>query len=219
MTSHPVDITLDLMQAIRDLPSLCEFVHFPLQAGSSRILKKMHRIYTKEQYFEKVSLLRQTVPDVSLGTDIIVGFPTETEEEFQETCDALKEIRYSLAFVFAYSPRKGTPAMRWKDDIPEKVKLDRLQRLLDLQNEVSNEERQQMLGQTFEVLVERFNRDGRQLKGRTRCWKKIIFEGEESLIGTLQQVKVHSYSHQTLIGELVKNPAFKLFKYIKKSSD
>lgn len=205
MTSHPVDITLDLMQAIRDLPSLCEFVHFPIQAGSNRILKKMHRIYTKEQYFEKVQLLRETVPDVSLGTDIIVGFPTETENEFQETYEALQKIRYSLAFIFAYSPRKGTPAMRWKDDIPEEVKLERLQRLLDLQNEISNVERQQMLGNTYEVLVERFNRDGRQLKGRTRCWKKVIFEGDENLIGTLQKVTVHSYSHQTLLGELVKS--------------
>lgn len=204
MTSHPIDITVELMQAIRDLPSLCEFVHFPIQAGSSRILKKMHRIYTKEQYLEKVSLLRQIVPGVSLGTDIIVGFPTETEAEFQETYDVLKQIRYSLAFVFAYSPRKGTPAMRWKDDIPEEVKLDRLQRLMDLQNEISNEERQQMLGNTYEVLVERFNKDGHMLKGRTRCWKKVIFEGGENLIGTLQPVKVHSYSHQTLIGDLAK---------------
>jgi len=210
MTSHPIDITKELMEAIRDLPSLCEFVHFPIQAGSSRILKKMHRIYTKEQYLEKVSLLREIVPNVSLGTDIIVGFPTETEEEFQETYDVLKQIRYSLAFVFAYSPRKGTPAMRWKDDIPEEVKLERLQRLMDLQNEISNEERQQMLGQSYEVLVERFNKDGLMLKGRTRCWKKVIFEGDESLIGTLQQVKVHSYSHQTLIGELVKPSSLKV---------
>ncbi len=204
MTSHPIDITVELMQAIRDFPSLCEFVHFPIQAGSSRILKKMHRIYTKEQYLEKVSLLRQIVPNVSLGTDIIVGFPTETEEEFQETYDVLKQIRYSLAFIFAYSPRKGTPAMRWKDDIPEEVKLERLQRLMDLQNEISNEERQMMLGNTYEVLVERFNKDGHMLKGRTRCWKKVIFEGHESLIGTIQKIKVHSYSHQTLIGDLIK---------------
>lgn len=202
MTSHPVDITFELMQAIRDLPSLCEFVHFPLQAGSNRILRKMHRIYTKEEYFEKVALLRQTVPNVSLGTDIIVGFPTETEEEFQETYDALQQIRYSLAFIFAYSPRKGTPAMRWKDDVPETVKLERLQRLLDLQNGIGNMERQQMLGSTVEVLVERFNRDGRHLKGRTRCWKKVIFEGDANLIGTLSHVKIHSYSHQTLLGSL-----------------
>jgi tRNA-2-methylthio-N6-dimethylallyladenosine synthase len=92
--------------------------------------------------------------------------------------------------------------MRWKDDIPEEVKQERLQKLIDLHNEISNEERQQMLGQTVEVLVERFNRDGEYLKGRTRCWKKVIFKGDASLIGTLQPVKVHSYSHQTLVGEL-----------------
>jgi len=203
MTSHPIDITRELMEAIRDLPSLCEFVHFPLQAGSSRILKKMHRIYTKEQYFEKVALLRSIVPNVSLGTDIIVGFPTETDAEFQETYAALKEIRYSVAFLYAYSPRKGTPAIRWKDDIPDEVKQERLQALLDLQTQIGNEERAEMLGQTCEVLVERFNRDGQQLKGRTRCWKKVIFEGDASLIGTLQQVDVHSFSHQTLVGTLV----------------
>lgn len=204
MTSHPIDITKELMEAIRDLPSLCEFVHFPIQAGSSRILKKMHRIYTKEQYLEKVAMLREIVPNVSLGTDIIVGFPTETEEEFLETYEIFKQIRYSLAFIYAYSARKGTPAMRWKDDVPEEVKLDRLQRLLALQDEISNEERFKMLGNTYEVLVERFNKDGQKLKGRTRCWKKVIFDGDESLIGTLQQVKVHSFNHETLIGELAK---------------
>ncbi len=204
MTSHPIDITVELMQAIRDLPSLCEFVHFPIQAGSDRILKKMHRIYTKEQYLEKVALLRKIVPHVSLGTDIIVGFPTETEEEFQETMEIFRQIRYSVAYIYAYSPRKGTPALRWKDDVPEEVKFDRLQRLMDLQNEIAVEERQQMLGNTYEVLVECFNKGGTQLKGRTRCWKKVIFEGDESLIGTLQQVHVHSYSHQTLVGDLVK---------------
>ena len=202
MTSHPVDITLDLMQAIRDLPSVCEFVHFPIQAGSNRILKKMHRIYTKEQYFEKVSQLRSIVPNASLGTDIIVGFPTETDAEFEETYQAMKELRFSVAFVFAYSARKGTPAKRWKDDIPEEVKQQRLQRLLDLQTEIGNEERQLMLGSTTEVLVERFNRDGKLLKGRTRCWKKVIFEGDEKLIGTLQQIRLHSYTHQTLLGSL-----------------
>lgn len=203
LTSHPIDITKELMEAVRDLPSLCEFVHFPLQAGSSRILKKMHRIYTKEQYLEKVALLRQIVPNVSLGTDIIVGFPTETKEEFQETYDAMKDLRFSVAFIYAYSPRKGTPAMRWKDDIPEEEKQERLQRLMDLQTEIGNEERQQMLGQTVEVLVERFTKDEAFLRGRSRCWKKVIFKGDASMIGTLQKVQVHSYTHQTLVGDLV----------------
>lgn len=203
MTSHPVDITINLMQAIRDLPSLCEFVHFPLQAGSNRILKKMHRIYTVEEYLEKVAQLREIVPNVSLGTDIIVGFPTETEEEFQQTYHWVKKIKYSVAFIFAYSARKGTPAFRWKDDIPEEVKNDRLHRLLSLYEEIAAEEKKAMLGTEVEILVESRNRDELHLKGRTRCWKKVVFPGEDQLIGTLQKVKINGYSHQTFLGELL----------------
>ena len=204
MTSHPVDITKELMQAIRDLKTLCEFVHFPLQAGSNRILKKMHRIYTVEEYLEKVSLLKQIVPEAALGTDIIVGFPTETEEEFQMTYDLLKEIEYEVAFLFAYSPRKGTPAMRWQDDIPEEVKQDRLQRLIKLQDGISAKQRQAMLGKQVEVLVECRNfKDSSLLKGRARNWKNVLFEGGEELIGTLQTIQIHSYNHQTLIGKIL----------------
>lgn len=202
MTSHPVDITIELMQALRDLPSLCEFVHFPIQAGSNRILKKMHRVYTVEKYLEKVELMRSIAPKVSLGTDIIVGFPTETEEEFQMTYDVFKQIRYSVAFIFAYSARKGTPAFRWKDDISEEIKQDRLQRLLTLHNTLCAEQRLDVVGHEVEVLVEKRNRDEKHLKGRTRCWKNVLFEGPDSLIGTLQQVKVNGFNHQTLMGTL-----------------
>lgn len=209
MTSHPCDITVELMEAIRDLPSLCEFVHFPIQAGSSRILRKMNRRYTLEQYLEKVDLLRKIVPNVALGTDIIVGFPTETEEEFQMTYDILKQIRYSVAFLFAYSARKGTPAYRWKDDVPEEVKNERLQRLIQLHQEICAEEMQKMIGSEMEVLIEQKNKS-EQLKGRTRCWKKVIFNGEDSLIGSLQRVKITGCNHQTLVGELVSKPALAL---------
>jgi tRNA-2-methylthio-N6-dimethylallyladenosine synthase len=203
MTSHPVDITRELMEAVRDLKTLCEFVHFPLQAGSNRILKKMHRIYTVEQYLEKVHLLREIVPHVALGTDIIVGFPTETEEEFQETYRLLQEIEYSVGFLFSYSPRQGTPAMRWRDDIPLEVKQDRLQRLIQLQEGMYIKQRKAFLGQTVEVLVEKRNfKDNSFLKGKTRCWKNVLFTGGDELIGTLQNVQVHSYSHQTLLGTL-----------------
>ncbi len=202
MTSHPVDITRDLMLAIRDLRTLCEFVHFPFQAGSNRILKKMHRIYTVEQYIEKVEMLRSLVPNVALGTDIIVGFPTETEEEFQETYHLLEKLDFSVAFMYTYSPRKGTPAMRWKDDISEETKADRLKRLTDLHERNLVRHRQSFLGQEVEVLVEKQNfKDNAFLKGRTRCWKNVLFHGDPSLIGTLQQVVIHSYNNQTLIGE------------------
>lgn len=203
LTSHPVDITRELMEAIRDLDSLCEHVHFPLQAGSSRILRKMHRIYTKEQYFEKVALLREIVPNVALGTDMIVGFPTESDEEFQETYDAMEQIRYANAFLYTYSPRKGTPAKRWADDIPQEVKDARHQRLLSLHERISGELMHEKLGETVEVLVERRSKDGKHLKGLTRCWRNVIFEGEDSLIGTLQQIKLNSFTHHTFIGEKI----------------
>lgn len=203
MTSHPVDITRELMEAIRDLPTLCEFVHFPIQAGSDRILKKMHRLYTKDEYLQKVHDLRSIVPNVSLGTDIIVGFPTETNDEFEETYQVLKDLEYSVAFLFSYSQRKGTPAMRFQDDVPEEVKEERLQRLIALQNEIYSKQRQALLGSVVEVLVEaRTDKDAETFKGRTRCWKNVIFPGNDAMIGTLQNIRVHSYSHQTLIGEI-----------------
>lgn len=200
LTSHPVDITRELMEAIRDLKSLCEHVHFPLQAGSNRILRKMHRMYTKEQYFEKVEMLRSLVPNVCLGTDMIVGFPTETEEEFLETYEAMKQVRYSNAFLYTYSPRKGTPAKRWADDIPEEVKAERHKQVFELYHEISSELMLEKLGSDIEVLVEKRSKDGRYLKGVTRCWRNVIFEGDDSLIGSLQQIHLHSLSNQTWIG-------------------
>lgn len=203
MTSHPVDISTDLMQAIAQLPSLCEFVHFPIQAGSDRILKKMHRMYTRQVYLEKVEQLRALVPNVALGTDIIVGFPTETEQDFLQTAEVFERLDYSTAFLFAYSQRNGTPATRWKDDIPESVKQQRLHHLLQLHERAVAKQRQQLLGKVREVLVEGVSqRDSSQLIGRTRCWKNVVFSASAQLVGSLQSVRFHSYSHQTLIGKV-----------------
>lgn len=204
MTSHPVDITRELMEAIRDLRTLCDFVHFPVQAGSDRILKKMHRMYTKSEYLEKVALLRQFVPGIALGTDIIVGFPTETDAEFEETYELLKQVEYACAFLYEYSPRKGTPAMRWRDDISVEVKAARLQRLMELQEGMYKKQRQAMLGSTHEVLIEhQSDRDPTLMKGSTSCWKNVLFPGDDSMIGTLRKVQIHSYSHHTLLAKLV----------------
>lgn len=203
MTSHPTDITRELMQAVRDLRTLCEFVHFPLQAGSNRILRKMHRMYTYEEYMEKVEMFRSICPDVVLGTDIIVGFPTETDEEFEATYEALKKIEYGVAFLFEYSPRKGTPAMRFKDDVPENVKHERHQRLLKLQEGIISKHRLEMIGKKVEILVDGVTeRDQNMVKGRTRCWKNAVFEGPKSLIGQLVEVEVKSFNHQTLLCSL-----------------
>lgn len=207
MTSHPVDITRELMEAIRDLPSLCEFIHFPVQAGSNRILRKMHRIYTLEQYYEKVHLLKEIVPNAALGTDIIVGFPTETEEEFMETYRVLEDIEYSVAFLFSYSERKGTPATRFKDTLSEEVKQDRLQRLMRLQDKIYRKQREALLGTTQEILVERQSlKDPHLLKGRTRCWKNVVFPGDPSQVGSLCEIHIEDFNHQTLIGKLVESP-------------
>ncbi len=204
MTSHPVDISPDLMRAIADLPSLCEFVHFPIQAGSDRILKKMHRMYTRDSYLQKVEQLRSLIPNVALGTDIIVGFPTETESDFLQTAEVFEKLDYSAAFLFAYSQRNGTPATRWQDDIPEPIKQERLQHLLQLHERAIAKQRHRLLGDIGEVLVEGISpRDPSQVVGRTRCWKNVVFPGGSDLVGTLQLVRFHSYSHQTLIGKAV----------------
>ena len=201
LTSNPHDITQDIMYAIRDLPSVCEFLHFPFQSGSNRILKKMNRKYTKNEYLEKATSLKELVPNIKFGTDIIVGFPTETEKDFQDTIDVFTNIGFSLAFIFAYSPRKDTAAYKFEDNVPAKVKQERLQKLLFLYNQMLKKEKTNMIGSSFEVLVERKNRDN-LLKGRTRCWDKVIFEGDDDLIGKKQNIKIIDYKHQTLIGKI-----------------
>lgn len=207
MTSHPVDITRELMEAIRDLPSPCEFIHFPIQAGSSRILRKMHRIYTLDQYFEKVQLLKEIIPNAALGTDIIVGFPTETDEEFMDTYRVLEQIEYSVAFLYSYSERQGTPATRFKDTVPEEVKQERLQMLMKLQDGIYKKQRRAMIGSTQEILIEaQSKRNPELLKGRTRCWKNALVKGDPKLIGSLCQVEVEDFSHQTLLTKRVEAP-------------
>ncbi len=202
LTSHPKDITINLMEAIRDLEKVCEFVHFPMQSGSNKILQKMNRKYTRESYLAQVYKLKEIVPNVAIGTDIIVGFPTETDEDFNETYEIFKELRFNLAYIFAYSPRKNTLAYTYEDDVAKEIKKERLHLLMKLYETQLIEELNKLIGSTQSVLVERFNKDNMYLKGKTKRWEKVIFEGTEKLIGTTQDIKIKSVNNQTLIGSI-----------------
>ncbi len=203
LTSHPKDISYDLMQAIKDLKSVCEHLHLPLQSGSSCILKKMNRCYTKENYLEKVETLKSLVPDITLGTDIIVGFPTETEEDFSETLEVFQKVGFINAFLYNYSPRKNTPAYRLKDEITKNIKSQRLQKIFALFHQIQKANAQKQIGKTVQVLVERQNKEQGFLKGKTRDLKKVIFPAPVRLIGSFQKVKLEKFQHQTFLGKLI----------------
>lgn len=202
LTSHPKDISQKLMEAIRDLPSVCEHLHLPLQSGSNSILKKMNRSYTRESYLEKVQLLRSIVPNVTLGTDIIVGFPGESDEDFLDTLSVFAKANFTNAFLYNYSPRKGTPAFRLKETVSKKTKSLRLQKLFDLFHEIQTKDSLKHLGKTVEILVERESKETGFLKGNTRDLKKVIFQGQKNLIGSLQKVQLEKFKHQTFSGKL-----------------
>ena len=153
-TSHPKDVSDRLIEAMATLPKVCEHLHLPLQAGSDRILAEMNRRYTKAQYLDLVAKIRRQIPQIALSTDLIVGFPTETEEEFLETLEMVRQVEYESAFMFAYSPRVGTKAAAMSGQVPEEVKRNRLNRLIAVQNEVSAKVSKRYLGKTCEVLVE-----------------------------------------------------------------
>ena len=202
-TSHPKDLSDRLIAAFKNLPKLCEHLHLPVQAGSDRILKKMNRRYTREQYLELVAKLRDAVPGIALTTDIIVGFPGETEEDFLQTLDIVEKVRYDSAFTIIYSPRKGTPAAEMPDQVDEEVKKERIYRLIDLQNRISGEINQEIVGSTVEVLVEGTSKtDPSRLTGKTRSNKTINFPGDVGLIGRTVQVEVTAGKLSSLEGKL-----------------
>lgn len=205
MTSHPKDLTLDVVYAIRDCDKICEQIHLPVQSGSNRILKEMNRHYTREQYIELAKTIRREIPDVTFSTDLIVGFPGETEEDFNETLELVKEIRYDAAFTYIYSRRNYTPADKMDNQISEEVKHDRFNRLLEISNAgiaIGNKEAE---GKTYEILVEGFSKnDDSKLTGRTRNNRLVNFEGGEELVGKLVNVKIVKANSFSLVGEIVK---------------
>ncbi|AKN30677.1 (dimethylallyl)adenosine tRNA methylthiotransferase [Clostridium carboxidivorans P7] len=202
MTPHPKDFTQDVLDAIAECENVCEQVHLPVQSGSSRILKKMNRHYTKEQYLDLVRRIRETIPDVAITTDIIVGFPGETEEDFEETLSLAREVQYDSAFTFIYSRRKGTPADEMEEQIAEDVKHERFNRLVEIINASSAKNNKKYEGRIEEILVEDFSKnDDTKLTGRTRTGKLVNFPGSKDSIGKLVKVKIVKANSFSLIGE------------------
>ena len=200
---HPRGFKDDLVQAYGELSKLCEYVHLPVQSGSDSILKAMNRPYTSGRYMELINDLRAVQPDIHISTDIIVGFPGESEEDFQLTCDLFKEAAFDMAFIFKYSPRSGTPAAELEDNVPQSVKDDRNQVLLRLLEQQSLRRNNSLVGTVQEILVEGPARKGEGMyMGRTRGFRKVIFPGSERLVGELVPVRIDESSVTTLKGQL-----------------
>jgi tRNA-2-methylthio-N6-dimethylallyladenosine synthase len=198
---HPKDMREDVIRAHAELPALCEHIHLPVQSGSSAVLKRMRRTYTRERYLDRVAMIREHVPDCSLTTDIIVGFPGETETDFEQTLELADGVAYDGAFTFIYSPRRGTEAAGLPDQVPHEVKVERLQRLVEVVQGRALERAQRFVGRTLEVLVEGPSRtDPSRLRGRSRHNKVVNFTGLGAS-GELVEVEIQGATSQTLSGQ------------------
>jgi tRNA-2-methylthio-N6-dimethylallyladenosine synthase len=201
---HPKDMKEDVIRAHAELPALCEQIHLPLQSGSSAILKRMRRTYDRQRYMDRVALIREHVPDCAITTDIIVGFPGETEADFEETMEVVEEVGYDSAFTFIFSPRRETEAATLGDQLPHAVKVERMERLIEAVQRRAAERSQRFVGRTMEVLVEGTSRtDETKLRGRTRHNKAVNFDGVANP-GEFVDVEIESASSQTLSGVSVK---------------
>ena len=205
MTSHPKDVSDELIDAMAKSERVAKHFHLPLQSGSDAILKVMNRHYDKSHYLENVANLRRAMPQIALTTDIIVGFPGETEEDFEETLDVLRTVKYDMIYSFIYSKRNGTPAAKMDNQVPDDVKSSRMQRMLDLQNQISLEKNQAYLDTTVRVLVEGPSKNDESVfMGRTESNKLVHFHAEDALIGSFVNVKITRAEPFNLRGEIVK---------------
>jgi len=206
-TSHPKDLSSDLIHAIRDLDKVCNHLHLPVQSGSNNILKKMNRGYTREKYLERIAALKKECPGIALSTDIIVGFPSETREDFNDTMNLLHEIEFDSIFAFAYSDRSSAPAAKFPNQIDEKEKMDRLNKLLELQESLTLKKNKALIGQTIKVLVEGKSSKKRvgfeqarenmeQMSGRSDSNKIVHFPSEHAKIGDIKKISIkNAYPH------------------------
>jgi tRNA-2-methylthio-N6-dimethylallyladenosine synthase len=197
---HPKDFREPVIAAMAECDAVCEHIHLPLQSGSSRILKAMRRTYDRERYLRLVERLRGAIPDLALGTDVIVGFPGETEADFRETLEVVEEVRYDSAFTFVYSPRRGTEAAGLPDQVPDEVKRERIERLVEVVQRIAAERNAERVGGVEEVLVEGASRtDGGLLRGRTRRNTTVVFAGDAGP-GELVDVEIDGATSTTLRG-------------------
>lgn len=204
LTSHPKDCSDELIDAIANLDKVCENIHLPFQSGSNKVLKNMHRVYTREHYLNTIRKLKEKIPNITLSTDIIVGFPGETEEDFKETLSLVKEVEYDQGFTFLYSIRKGTKAAEMKDQIPHEVKQERFQRLIDSMYEIFYKKNKADVGKVLEVLVEGTSKNNPEvLTGRTRGYKLVHFVGGKRNIGHLVNVRITGNNSFALEGEII----------------
>lgn len=205
-TSHPRDFTPDIVQVIDSMPTVCDHVHLPVQSGSSAVLKAMQREYTREWYLERIAWIKSAKRDISMTTDIIVGFPGETEEDFEETMSLLDVVGYDGVFAFQYSPRPNTPAVGMSETVSDEVKAARLQRLLDAQRERQRVSYERHLDQIVEVMVEGYNHQRGQVTGRTSQNKTLNFTTASPIlpaIGSYLNVRVTKTYPNSLVGEAV----------------
>lgn len=203
-TSHPKDLSDRLIEAMAGAEKVCEHIHLPVQAGSNRVLQAMNRKYTREHYFALIHKLREAVPGVAITTDLIVGFPGETEQDFRDTIDLVERVKYDAAYTFVYNKRSGTPAANLADQVPDEVKKARIQELINLQNSISLAKNREELGRRVEVLVEGPSKTNEsKLTGRTRSNKVVVFDGNPDLKGKLVTVSIDGAKTWHLEGKLI----------------
>jgi tRNA-2-methylthio-N6-dimethylallyladenosine synthase len=205
MTPHPQDMSEKLIHAIAENENACNSIHLPIQSGSNRILQLMNRTYTVEQYFSLVEKIRVVIPSATLSTDIIAGFPTETENDHTQTLDVIQSIGYDGAFTFKYSPREHTKAWEMNDDVPDEVKAERLNEIIELQQNISFKKNQQLVGSTVEILIERESAKSHdEWMGRTDTNKVTVFPKDNSHIGDLVKITIDRCNSATLFGTVIK---------------
>lgn len=202
MTNHPKDFSEKLIKAISKSKKACPCIHLPVQAGSNRILGLMNRKYTREDYLQKIELLRKYIPNVAITTDIMVSFPTETEEDFLDTFDLMQRVRFSGAFTFIYSKREGTPAAKMDGQIPEEISKVRIMKLINLQNEINREQSKSYLNKTVEILCEGFDDKKSMYLGRDPYGRMAYFKSDKNLIGSFVNVTIKETGGISLIGEI-----------------